>query len=371
MMSILPVAPLKVVVRPVVRPLAPLPGMTIRQVGVRLWGEGAYEREPIDGGDTKYKALSRVESDDLIVNKIWARNGSVAVVPSNLAGAFVSAEFPQFEPDRTKVLPRWLHWATKTKWFWQQCDAQSRGTSGKNRIRPERFLEIELPLPPLDEQRRIVARIEELTGKIEEARGLRRQAAEESEALFTSALRQAIGTLPPHIWCPLRQVVQIDNGQGLVASQRQQDGVHMVYGSGGPVGKHNKALRLEPFVVIGRKGSTGKMTLAPDGGWVTDTAYYAYPKHSSRLQCNFLFYALKSLDFRSDIISTAIPGINRTSIYAHQIPVPTISEQIELISRLDQIQAKVDALKALQSQTAAELDALLPSILDKAFKGEL
>jgi hypothetical protein len=37
----------------------------------------------------------------------------------------------------------------------------------------------------------------------------------------------------------------------------------------------------------------------------------------------------------------------------------------------DDLQAKVDSLKALQAKTAAELDALLPSILDKAFKGEL
>ncbi|MGA2034206.1 MAG: hypothetical protein ABSG68_18330 [Thermoguttaceae bacterium] len=38
---------------------------------------------------------------------------------------------------------------------------------------------------------------------------------------------------------------------------------------------------------------------------------------------------------------------------------------------LDELQAKVDCLKAVQAQTAAELDALLPSVLDKAFKGEL
>ena len=43
----------------------------------------------------------------------------------------------------------------------------------------------------------------------------------------------------------------------------------------------------------------------------------------------------------------------------------------ELRIYLDDLQAKVDGLKALQAQTQAELDALLPSILDKAFKGEL
>jgi type I restriction enzyme S subunit len=139
---------------------------------VKLWGEGAYERESIDGIQTKYKRLSRVEAKDVVVNKIWARNGSVAVVPENLSGCYVSGEFPTFNPIQEKLEPRWFNWLTKTKEFWSQCDEKSQGTSGKNRIRPERFLEIEIPLPPLNEQRRIVARIEELAARIEEARNL-------------------------------------------------------------------------------------------------------------------------------------------------------------------------------------------------------
>jgi len=45
--------------------------------------------------------------------------------------------------------------------------------------------------------------------------------------------------------------------------------------------------------------------------------------------------------------------------------------QRPIVIYLDDFQAKVDRLKALQAQTAAELDALLPAILDQAFKGEL
>ena len=42
-----------------------------------------------------------------------------------------------------------------------------------------------------------------------------------------------------------------------------------------------------------------------------------------------------------------------------------------ILSELDALQAEVDALKRLQAETTAELDALLPAILDRAFKGEL
>jgi type I restriction enzyme S subunit len=54
-----------------------------------------------------------------------------------------------------------------------------------------------------------------------------------------------------------------------------------------------------------------------------------------------------------------------------QIPLPPLPEQQRIVAYLDGLQAKVDALKKRQAETAAELDALLPSILDKAFRGEL
>ena len=151
MSSNLPSAKLKEIMEPIERPEAPIPGKTYRQLGVKLWGEGAYERESIDGSQTKYKTLSRVQEKDIVVNKIWARNGTVAVVPESLSGCFVSGEFPTFNPIQDLLEPRWFHWLTKTRGFWRQCDEKSQGTSGKNRIRPERFLEIEIPLPSVAE----------------------------------------------------------------------------------------------------------------------------------------------------------------------------------------------------------------------------
>lgn len=53
------------------------------------------------------------------------------------------------------------------------------------------------------------------------------------------------------------------------------------------------------------------------------------------------------------------------------IVVPTLSEQHRIMAELDALHAEVGALKRLQSETAAELNALLPAILDRAFRGEL
>lgn len=64
-------------------------------------------------------------------------------------------------------------------------------------------------------------------------------------------------------------------------------------------------------------------------------------------------------------------GFTKAQIEQLKIPLCALDEQRRIVAYLDGLQAQVDRLKALQAQTAAELEALLPSILDQAFKGEL
>jgi type I restriction enzyme, S subunit len=162
---------------------APALGKNYRQIGVRLWGQGAYERESIDGSQTQYAKLFEAREGDIVVNKIWARNGSVAVVSDALNGAWGSTEFPLFEPDRTRLNPRWMHWITKAPWFWSACDEHAKGTSGKNRIKPDQFLGIAIPLPPLEVQQSIVTRLDTVQKQLDAADKLRRSATDELHAL--------------------------------------------------------------------------------------------------------------------------------------------------------------------------------------------
>ena len=181
-----PVVTLGEVAKQVKRSEVPQPGTPYRQIGVRLWGQGAYQRGTVDGSETKYPVFYRIQKDDIIVNKIWARNGSVAVVTSDLDGSFGSSEFPTYEVDRTALLPGWFAWFTKTPELWAQCDSLSRGTSGQNRLRPERFLEVRLPLPPFDEQKRIVAKLNKVATLVEETSSLQINVKDEWKALLVN-----------------------------------------------------------------------------------------------------------------------------------------------------------------------------------------
>jgi type I restriction enzyme S subunit len=388
------------VLTPTGRGESPVPGTTYRQIGVKLWGEGAYEREPTDGGATKYAQLFRAEAGDVIVNKIWARNGSVAVVSNALAGCYGSAEFPMFAPKRDLLEWRWIHWLTKTRGFWAQCDEKSQGTSGKNRIKPEQFLRVEIPLPPLAEQRRVGARIEELTAQIHEARTLQHQAAEEAEALPLADLSAVFRQQKERFGALRLEGLLTEAGYGSSEkcdSERMEDGTPVLripnvaseritlsdlkYTCLGERDSERLALSEGDILVVRTNGSlelVGRSAVVPKLDEPFAFASYMIrlrfdrkrivPGYAQRM-LQHLRVAGVLVDFARTTAGQYNVSLGR--LRSAEIPVPPLPEQRRIVAELDALQAEVDALKRLQTETAADLDAVLPAILDRAFKGEL
>ena len=140
----------------------PKVGESYRQVGVRWWGGGAYERETIDGSQTSYSTFFKLEKNSFIFNKIWVRNGALAIVKENTVGCYASSEFPNFLYDDKVILPQWLDFIINQPIFWQRCANLSQGTSGKNRIKPSELLKLEIPIPTINQQNNIVKTIEHI-----------------------------------------------------------------------------------------------------------------------------------------------------------------------------------------------------------------
>lgn len=136
---------------PVRRSVPVEPDKQYRTMGVKWWGLGAYERETKVGHQIKASKMFAVKPGDLVINKIWVRNGSSGIIGDELDGCFVTSDFPTFELDKNKVERAWLAYLFKTEFFWKDCEAKSRGTSGRQRIDPKEYLEIGIPLPPLVE----------------------------------------------------------------------------------------------------------------------------------------------------------------------------------------------------------------------------
>lgn len=193
-----PMVKLKDLLSPIDREVLPQSGVVYRQIGVKWWGKGAYERDAVSGDETKYNKFNQVKTDDIVINKIWARHGSICVIPEELDGCYVSTEFPIFEINKDKLSPRWFQIMTRMKFFWTECDKYSSGTSGKNRIKPGMFLEIEIPLPALEEQVDIIEYIDKYYDQLSIISVHREKAINDYYHLKNSILQEAMqGRLVP------------------------------------------------------------------------------------------------------------------------------------------------------------------------------
>ncbi|BAY22638.1 type I restriction-modification enzyme S subunit [Calothrix sp. NIES-2100] len=393
--------PLRKIAKQVLRTIDVLPGTSYRTIGVKWWGEGAYERETIDGSQTAAKTLSIVREYDLIINKIWVRHGSIAIAGKDVDGCAASGEFPTFELDLNEVLPRWLHWYTKTREFWDKCAQLSQGTSGKNRIKPDLFLTVEIPLPPLEEQRRVVDRVEELVGKIEEVRSLRQQALKEVEALM--------GAEEVKIWtdeslknAPTLQDVTTYLSRGRQSKQGESNH-YLIKTQHVQMGKYVKpqitlapdiAAKVSPeaiarhgdiLIACSAAGCLGRVAYYTASEIVASTDTHIAIARANReiILAEYLYAYLKGFqgqvqlrsrekgDWTREKVGFRLTELNVADMRRIPIPLPPLPEQRRIVAYLDELQTKLDTMQQLREQAMKELDALLPSILDKAFKGEL
>src|SRR5690606_2739317 len=111
-----------------------------RLLGVKWYAQGAFVREEKRGAEIKAGKLFRVESGDLIYNRLFAWKGSFALLGSSFSGCYVSGEFPVFRPKAhvdyaDDELLRYLYYAFSSPTFWTAVERLSTGSTTTSRLR--------------------------------------------------------------------------------------------------------------------------------------------------------------------------------------------------------------------------------------------
>ena len=367
-----------------------------KQTTVRLWNKGVVLRGEQSGREIKTKRQFRIHSGQLVLSRIDVRNGAIGLVPPELDNAIISNDFWTYEVDQGQLAPKFLALCVTTPSFQDEANRASSGTTHRIRAEEEGFLHINVPLPPFDEQQRIVARIEELAAKIEEARGLRQRAVEEAEALLVSVSRKAFQPHRESQEVILESVCAtiIDNlhsnpeysENGTVPCIRSPDvGWGKLFLDSAlktdEVEYARRTVRGEPtkddVVLVREGGGTGKAAIVEEGQRFSlgQRVMMIRPNKVVVLPKFFLYQLLSPQIYEDQILplskGSASPHLNIGTLRQFRFLLFPLPEQRRIVAYLDDLQAKVDAVKRLQAETSAELDALLPSVLDRAFKGEL
>ncbi len=134
------------------------------QVGVRGFGGGLFPKPAISGTETSYKTFNRLYTGAIVLSQVKGWEGAIARCPIELDGWFVSPEYRTFRCKPDLASDEYFGELVGTEWFWSMLQEATRGVGARReRTRPEQFLNVELPLPVLADQLRIVEILKRLS----------------------------------------------------------------------------------------------------------------------------------------------------------------------------------------------------------------
>ena len=284
------------------------------------------------------------------------------------------------------INPRYINYVVLSSII--QADIQSSKNSTNDNISMDLIKNFRIPLPPLEEQKRIVVKIEELEplinqydqaeqelstlndkfpeqlkksilqyaiqGKLvaqdendEPAEVLYAKIQAEKQKLIKEGKIKKDKPLPPITedeipfpipptwkWVRLGDMIKISSGDGLTSYQMDRAGTIPVYGGNGITGYHSKANVFKETIVIGRVGFyCGCVHLTETEAWVTDNAFIlTYPEEF--IYREFMIFLLKYANINKKDNATAQPVISGKKVYPILVPLPPLEEQHRIVARV-------------------------------------
>lgn len=135
-----------------------------REIGVRSFGRGVFIKEPRLGSEIGDKRVFSIEVGDLVVSNVFAWEGAVAVAGADAEGTIGSHRFMTWTPVDDRVYAPFVAQFFASETGLELLRGASPGSAGRNRTLSIKNLEdLLVPLPPIDEQRRIAAHLDALS----------------------------------------------------------------------------------------------------------------------------------------------------------------------------------------------------------------
>jgi restriction endonuclease S subunit len=276
--------------------------------------------------------------------------------------------------DRKILDPRFLFYFSST------LKEELLGLSGKTTIDfipISRLKEIKIPLPPLAEQHRIVAVLDEVFLATSKAKENAEKNLKNSRALFESYL-QDIFANPKGDWEEkiLNEIsLNLDNKRIPITKNVRSSGTYPYYGASGIVDHVGEYIFDDSLLLVSEDGAnllarTYPIAFSISGKtWVNNHAHVLkFEKMESQ---RFVEYYLNSIKLDDYVSGMAQPKLNQKMLNLIPVPFPSLPEQKAIVARLDALSGETKKLEEIYRQKIADVEELKKSVLKKAFSGEL
>ncbi len=238
---------------------------------------------------------------------------------------------------------------------------------------------IEIPLPPLPEQKRIVAILDEAFAAIDKAKANAEQNLKNAKELFESYL-QSVFENKSERW-ELRYIDEVcteifaggDAPKNNFSLNKSENHAIPIYANSvkkrGLYGYTDFARVTEPSITIAARGSgTGHTEIRREKYFPIVRLIVLIP-NTELVTLEFLKYKIDTLDILRS--GSAIPQLTVPMIKGYKIPLVSPEKQVIIVQNLNQLNAEIKKLEAIYQQKINDLEELKKSVLQKAFAGEL
>ncbi len=230
-----------------------------------------------------------------------------------------------------------------------------------------------IPVPPLHEQKRIVAILDEAFAAIATAKENAEKNLQNARELFESYL-QSVFASPGDGWeeKKLGECFKLKSGDNLTSKMMGGNGKFPVYGGNGIIGMYDDFNLSGNNIIVGRVGALcGNVRHIKDKIWLTDNAFKITDRKYD-FDHAFLAYLLNFKNLRGYARQAAQPVISNSSLEGVLLQFPKSNEeQKRIVAKLDALSTETKKIEAIYQQKLADLDELKKSVLEKAFSGDL
>ncbi|EAH6230545.1 restriction endonuclease subunit S [Campylobacter jejuni] len=324
--------------------------------------------------------------DDNLYISIAGTIGKSGIIPKELNGAILTENAVKLEYIQNNISNKFMYFFTLSNIFKTQIQTSTKIVA-QPKLAITRLKQIQIPLPPLKEQERIVGILDESFAKIDESIKILEQDLLNLDELMQSALQKAFNPLKDNAkenyklpqsweWKSLEEISENisaggDKPKNCTESKTAKNQIP-VYANGvnnnGLVGYTDKATIIKPSLTISARGTIGFVCIRKE-------PYFPIVRLISLIPCEnilclyYLYFCLNFFIAKGE--GSSIPQLTIPKFKSLQIPLPPLKEQEQIAEHLDFVFEKAKALKELYTKELKDYEELKQSLLDKAFKGEL
>jgi len=353
-------------------------------VGVYSYGKGLFFKESVSGINTSYSTFYRLKSNHIVMSQLFGWEGAIALSSEEFEGRYVSSQFPTFLVNESVANPKFIAFYLSQGLVWKQLYAKGRGMGSRRRtLTPDNLLSLTAMIPSLEIQKSIVSRLDKVKLNI---RRIKNHIDDQSKDIRNLLYSKYLDIVRDADLRPMRSIAPIIRRDVTI----EENSIYPEVGirSFGKGTFHKPSLTgLEVGTKTLYRIKSGDLMFSNVFAWEGAIAV-AKPEDGDRfgshrfISCQvddekaiaeFLCYHFLTPKGLEDINHASPGGAGRNKTLGLEklmrinVPIPALDLQREFV----ELFSKLESIREHHRQTEKELNELMTSLLDKAFKGEL